>query len=143
MQTNHSTTLSPDQGIIGDHAAVGIEWLSDMADSKKWNLSVEEVADLLGGLPIRTYHDLKRKVRNNQAIQLSRDTLERISLLLGIHKALQIIVPSAREDLAYEWFNKPNQNPIFDNKSIKDYLLERKSIEGLYVVRRYLDAARG
>jgi hypothetical protein len=129
--------------LTGLHAAAGIEWLHEMSDSKKWNLTVEEVADLLGGIPTRSYHDLKRKALANQSINLSRDCLERISLLLGISKALQIVVPSGREDLAYAWFNQPNDHPIFDGRSVKKYLLERKSIEGLYTVRRYLDAARG
>lgn len=125
------------------HAAAGMEWLYEMSKPKKWNLTPEEVADLLGGIPIRTYHDLKRKALAGQSISLSRDCLERISLLLGISKALQIVAPSGREDLAFSWFNQPNDNSIFAGRSIKDYLLERKSIEGLYAARRYLDAARG
>ena len=131
------------QPIGSAHAAAGLSWLAQMAATDKWNLSADEVVDLLGGMPVRTYHDLKRKALAGQPVSLSRDTLERLSLLLGIHKALQIIVPSGRPDLVYAWFNQANENPIFANRSIKEYLLQRKSIEALYVVRRYLDSARG
>lgn len=125
------------------HAAVGLEWLHQMSGPDKWNLSPEEVADLLGGTPLRTYHEWKRKVLAGQDINLSRDCLERISLLLGISKALQIVAPSGRTGIAYAWFNQPNDHAIFAGRSIKQYLLERKSMEALYTVRRYLDAARG
>jgi hypothetical protein len=80
---------------------------------------------------------------NNEPISLTRDCLERISLLLGISKALQILAPIGREDLSFAWFYMPNDNPIFAGLSIKDYMLERKSIEAMYTVRRYLDAQRG
>lgn len=124
-------------------AGAGIEWLHGMSDTKKWDLTAEEIADLLGGISVRSYHDHKRKALAEQPVNLSRDTLDRLSLLLGISKALQLIVPNGRDDLAYEWFKTPNNNPVFENQSIKKFLLERKSIEALYVVRRYLDAARG
>jgi hypothetical protein len=142
MQFNAASNV-PTSQISSAHAIAGIQWLHDMSSSAKWDLSAEEVADLLGGVPLRTYHDLKRKALAGQSISLNRDCLERISLLLGISKALQLIAPSGRSDMAYQWFNTPNDNPIFENKSIKQYLLDRKSIEGLYTVRRYLDAARG
>jgi hypothetical protein len=138
LQDHLSTSASP---LTPAHAAAGIEWLYSMTDPDKWNLSAEEAADLLGGIPIRTYHDLKRKALNNEPINLMRDTLERISLLLGISKALQIIAPEGRKDLAYAWFNQPNA--ALGNESIKTFLMKRKTIEALYGVRRYLDNARG
>lgn len=125
------------------HAAAGLAWLHEMSGGDKWNLSVEEVVDLLGGIPVRTYHELKRKALAGEPITIGRDCLERLSLLLGISKGLQLIAPSGREDIAFKWFNTPNSNPLFEEKSIKEYLLNRKSIEGMYAVRRYLDAARG
>ena len=125
------------------HASAGLAWLSEMSAASKWHLSAEEVCDLLGGMPVRTYHDYKRKALDGQPINLSRDTLERLSLLLGISKGLQIIAPENRQDLACAWFNQANLNPLFAGLSIKEYLLARKTIEALYTVRRYLDAARG
>lgn len=125
------------------HAAAGIEWFIEMSSKNKWDLSPEEAAELLGGIPLRTYHDIKRKVLAGLEVSLTRDCLERISLLLGISKSLHIIAPSGRTDLVYAWFYQPNDHPIFAGRSIKQYLLERKSMEAMYTVRRYLDAARG
>jgi hypothetical protein len=48
------------------HAAAGMEWLYEMSKPKKWNLAPEEITDLLGGIPTRTYHDLKRKALAGQ-----------------------------------------------------------------------------
>lgn len=125
-----------------EHATAGIEWLQDISAREKWDLSIDEITDLLGGISLRTYRYWKRKSSAGQRINLGRDCLERISLLLGISKALQIMAPSGRTDLAYRWFNQPNDHPIFGGMSIKEYLLKRKSIGGLYTVRRYLDAAK-
>ncbi len=124
------------------HAAAAIVWLDDMSTRDKWDLSVEEVVDLLGGISPRTFYDWRNKATSGQ-VNLSRDCLERLSLLLGISKALQIVAPSGHLQLAYSWFNKPNDHPIFGGLSIKEYLIQRKTIEALYTVRRYLDAARG
>jgi hypothetical protein len=126
-----------------DHIAVSINWFMDMSSADKWNLTHDEVCDLLGGIPKRTLYDLRKKAESNLPVSINRDMAERLSLLLGIWKALQIIVPTSRRDLAYKWFNQPNTSLVLMGKSIKEFLIERKSIEGLYTVRRYLDAMRG
>ncbi|PUA27628.1 MAG: hypothetical protein B0W54_13830 [Cellvibrio sp. 79] len=126
-----------------EHARAALQWLHKMSGADYWNLAVEEQAELLGGIPKRTYHEWKRRALAGEAVELSRDTLERLSLLLGIAKALQIIAPAERAELAYRWFTTPNQNPVFQGLSPKDYAIARGSIEALYTVRRYYDAARG
>lgn len=132
-----------------EHIATAIDWLAKMSAEDRWNLKNEECCDLLGGISIRNYLDLRSKAKKILAkeedvpLSITRDMGERLSLLTGIWKALQIIVPSNRLDLAYKWFNQPNTGVVLMGKSIKDYLIERKSIEGLYTVRRYLDSLRG
>lgn len=125
------------------HASAALQWLHKMSGAEFWNLSVEEQAELLGGVPKRTYHEWKRRALAGEPVELSRDTLERLSLLLGIAKALQIIAPTERMELAYSWFTSPNQNPLFQGLSAKDYAITRGTMEALYTVRRYYDAARG
>lgn len=125
------------------HASAALQWLHKMSGAEYWNLGVEEQAELLGGVPKRTYHEWKRRALVGEPVELSRDTLERLSLLLGIAKALQIIAPAERTELAYRWFTSPNQNPLFQGLSPKDYAITRGSMEALYTVRRYYDAARG
>jgi hypothetical protein len=46
--------------------------------------------------------------------QLSRDTLERVSYILGIYKALQILLPD--HDAADAWIRKPNSAPPFGGR---------------------------
>jgi len=59
--------------------------------AETWGLSATESRRLLGDPPRSTYFLWKR----TGEAQLSRDTLERVSYVLGIYKALQIL-PGAR-----------------------------------------------
>jgi len=59
---------------------------------------------------------------------------------LGIHKALNILLPSAHA--ADQWLKKPNDAPLFGGDSALNRMLGG-SITDLADVRRYLDAQRG
>ena len=72
--------------------------------------------------------------------QLGRDTLERVSYILGIYKALQILLPEGAA--ADAWVRKPNTAPLFAGKPALERMLSG-NVADLYVVRRYLDAWRG
>ena len=121
-------------------ASVCIEWLANMAEKDKWNLTDDDVATLLGGVPTHAFVELKKKQSVQQPIELNADMLERISLMLGIWKGLQIIAPVDRKDLAYAWFSQPNLNPLFNGQSIKEFLLQAESTESFYAARNYLMA---
>ena len=71
---------------------------------------------------------------------LPKDTLERISYILGAYKALQILLPD--EQAADEWVRRPNAAPPFGGQSAIDRMLSGQ-VSDLYVVRQYLDAQRG
>jgi hypothetical protein len=141
MQTQ--TSVTPANPYSAAHATEALKWLDAIAATDRWNLTIDEVTEVLGGISKRTYHEWKRKIAAGELIELSRDTMERLSLLLGISKALQIIAPSNRSELAFNWFYTPNVSSVFQGQSPKDYIISRGTIESLYVVRRYLDAARG
>ena len=55
--------------------------------SNAWELGIADRVRLLGDIAESTYH----KWRNGKLGELSRDQLERLSLLLGIYKALRLI----------------------------------------------------
>src|SRR5881397_2921696 len=57
-----------------------------------WALSVDEQMTLLG----LTSHSTFFKWKRAQDVTLPKDTLERISYILGIYKALQILLPDER-----------------------------------------------
>jgi hypothetical protein len=101
-----------------------------------WGLSVDDRRALLGDIARSTYHNWQ----HDRAGVLSRDQLERISLVLGIHKALQLLF--ADEAGGLRWLMCANGDAPFGGRSPLARML-RGSIDDLYAVRRYLDAWRG
>ena len=101
-----------------------------------WDLSVDEQMTLLGVTARSTF--FKRKKDPNTV--LPKDTLERISYILGVYKALQILLPD--EKAADEWVKRPNSAPLFAGQSALDRMLSGR-VADLFVVRQYLDAQRG
>ena len=71
---------------------------------------------------------------------MSRDQLERISLLLGIHKGLKLLFSD--EAAGLRWFKSANRDLPFGGAAPLDRALGG-SIDDLYAVRRYIDAWRG
>lgn len=104
--------------------------------SELWRLSVDEQIRLLGSPSRSTYFKWKKQ----GATSLPRDVLERISYVLGIYKALQVLLPNERA--ADAWIRKPNSAPPFGGRSALDRMLSG-NLADLYVVRQYLDAERG
>jgi uncharacterized protein (DUF2384 family) len=125
------------------HAAVTPEAMSAAAVrafnniAQLWALDIDEQLTLLGDPPRSTYYKWKKQP---DAARLARDTLERISYLLGIYKALQILLPDQKA--ADAWIKKPSTAPLFGGKSALDRMLSG-NVADLYVVRQYLDAMRG
>ena len=101
-----------------------------------WQLSVEEQITLLGSPARSTYY----KWRKDGADGLPRDVLERISYVLGIYKALQVLLPDERA--ADTWVRRPNAAKPFGGRSALERMLSGQ-VADLYEVRRYLDAERG
>lgn len=101
---------------------------------EKWRIAIERAGDLLGGIPRSSVYKLK-----TVAGTLRQDELTRISYLLGIYRALHILLP---EHLADQWISQPNDDPLFGGRMPLDYLV-RAGIPGLQRVRSLLDAACG
>ena len=104
--------------------------------AKTWKLSELEQMRLLGLSSRSTLQAWK----GGRVTKVSRDTLERISYLLGIFKAINILLPDTRR--ADEWMRLPNTAPLFGGRSALDRMITG-NIGDLYVVRQYLDAQRG
>lgn len=104
--------------------------------SEQWRLAVDQRRALLGDISRPTYHNWQ----SGKIGTLSRDQLERISLVLGIHKGLKLLF--ADEASANRWFTSPNRDLPFGGKSPLQRALGG-SIDDLYTVRRYIDAWRG
>ena len=100
----------------------------------KWQLPTERAGELLGGMPRSSVYKLR-----SAAGTLRQDELTRISYLVGIYKALHILLP---DDLADLWITRPNDHPLFHGQPPLDYLV-REGIPGFQQVRSLLDAERG
>lgn len=101
-----------------------------------WKLSVDDQMILLGVTARSTFFKWKK----DPNIGLPIDTLERISYIAGIYKALQILLPN--EKAADEWVKRPNEAKAFAGQSALDRMLSGQ-VADLFVVRQYLDAQRG
>ena len=99
-----------------------------------WGLTMDEARVLLGRPSrARLYNWKAGKVRG-----LPHDTLQRISYLLGIHKALQILYSDPA--LADAWVRRANA--AFGGQSALERMLAG-DVADLAAVRAHLDAARG
>ena len=99
-----------------------------------WHVSDPEARVLLGAPSRSTFYNYKR----GEGGALSADTLERISYVLGIYKALQLLFPNPQQ--ADAWMRKPNQ--AFGGRSALEHTLGGHVVD-LADVRRFLDAVRG
>lgn len=106
------------------------------AITEAWGLDTAERMALLGLRSRSTYHLWKK----GEAGPLGPDTLERLSYVFGIYKALQILLPGP--GAADAWLRKPNAAPLFGGQSALGRMASGK-VADLYEVRRYLDAQRG
>ena len=100
-----------------------------------WDLSSKQQIKLLGLSSRSTFFKWKRDINPD----LPLDTLERISYILGIYKALQMLLPDT--NAVNNWIKHPNSAPIFGGKSVLDKMLSGL-VADLFLVRQYLDSHR-
>lgn len=136
-------------------AVVGFSWTSAVDLSRKenrarlspsaikgliriaahWKLRDDDTRALLGGMSTGSFYPLK----NLATKTLSEDQLTRVSFLIGIYKALNILYS---RKLADAWIALPNTNPMFAGDSPLTYV-KKGGIPALLRVRQLLDARRG
>ncbi len=116
-------------------AAAGLRAFFNIA--RDWQLNTDAQMVLLGTPGRSTFFKWKAAP---ESADLKRDTLERLSYILGIYKALQILLPDTAATDA--WVKKPNTAPLFGGQSALDRMLGG-NVADLMVVRQYLDVQRG
>ena len=102
----------------------------------RWGIRDEDARQLLGGVTNGPYYEMKK---HPDGRLLDADRLFRISYLVGIFKALNIL---HGQPLADEWVRLPNTNRIFGGASPLAYMV-KGGVPALQTVRRLLDARRG
>jgi hypothetical protein len=100
-----------------------------------WELRDADARQLLGGMSNGAYYELKK----TDSRTLDQDRLTRISLLIGIFKALNILY---RKKLADRWVQLPNANPMFGGETALAYMI-KGGMPAMMRVRQLLDARRG
>ena len=110
----------------------GIRTFEQIAD--RWRLTRGEREAVLG-LPRSTYARLRGKPAG---ANLDRSTLERLSLIFGIYKALHVLFSD--DERADTWIDRPSA--AFGDQPAR-VRITSGLISDLVSVRHYLDVARG
>lgn len=124
-------TLEPTQRTPSENSQNALGLFFALAE--KWSLSADQQMRLLGSPARSTFFKWKK-----EGGLISGDTFERISHLLSIYKALQILFPDP--DRADAWLRRPNK--YFEDHSALDVMLGG-TLSDIYRVRAYVDAQRG
>lgn len=122
------------QRIAATPAKVAIALRGFFRIAEAWQLSTEESRILLGQPARATFFQWKA----GRVARVPYDVICRISWVLGIWKALQILFPDAER--ADAWLRRPNQ-ALGDHSALQRMLAG--DVTDLAAVRNLLDAARG
>ena len=114
-----------------DHDAVKRAFFRIM---QAWGVRDADAQALLGRPSRTTFYAWKK----GKGGKLSHDTLERVSYVLGIYKALQLLFSNPSQ--ADAWMKKPNE--AFGGRSALEHALGGRVVD-LAHVRQYLDFVRG
>jgi hypothetical protein len=102
---------------------------------ERWEVRDEDARGLLGGVSNGLYYAWKKDPERT----LDSDRLARISYLIGIFKALNILYSKR---LADAWVQLPNSNRLFAGQKPLDFMI-KGGLSAMQTVRRLLDARRG
>lgn len=111
-----------------------------LAIADLWGLTEEERRLILGFPSRSTYHHWAKLAREHRDITLDVDALMRLSAVFGIHQALGILHASEPEAVA--WLKGRHDSVVFGGRPPLAFITSG-SQDGLLLVRRFLDAARG
>ncbi len=120
---------------VARHSGPGLRAFFRIAEA--WRLTTVEQQNLLGGVARQTIYIWKARP---QEARLTSDQLDRISYVLGIHKALNILF--TRPEQADTWLRRDNDAPPFGGRPAAALMFSGR-MEDLIRVHHYLSGARG
>lgn len=100
----------------------------------RWKVRDEDARALLGGVTNGPFYEMKRQPGR----VLDVDRLTRVSYLIGIFKALNILHGEA---LADQWVHLANRHPLFAGQTPLSFMMQG-GLPAMQTVRRLLDARR-
>ena len=134
--TRHEAPPLVDLSDRAERARLGADAMrAFFAIMARWEIRDEDARRLLGGISNGAYYALKKRPDRT----LDEDRIRRISYLVGIFKALNVL---HGEELADRWMKLPNRNRIFAGLTPHEYLM-RGGLPAFATVRKLLDARRG
>lgn len=104
--------------------------------AEEWCLTEAEQLILIGSTSTSELSDW----RQGKIGSATNGTLERISYLLGIYKAIHTLLPNPAQ--ANAWIRAANTASLFDGGSALDLMLNGKASD-LHAVRAFLDGQLG
>lgn len=100
----------------------------------RWQVRDEDARHLLGGVSNGPFYDMKK----NPNRLLDTDRLLRISYLIGIYRALNVIHV---QQLADAWVRLPNASRLFGGQTPIAFMV-KGGLPAMQIVRRLLDSRR-
>lgn len=124
---------APPALVVPDDVSAAVATALNILD--QWQVDREAQCAMLG-ISERSWYDWRRQAPR----RIGRDSLERVSYILGIWKALRELLP---DQGAYrQWPHLPNRAPLFGGQPpIKR--MAAGLVGDLYAVREWLDGWRG
>lgn len=113
---------------------ISLQWLFKQANPDRWDLAYIDLVSLLG-IDEELIKKLKEGIELGEKISLTNDTSIRLSMLLGIHKAIHELSPHGDE---YSFFIRPNNGDFLKGMSIKEFLIKETSTDAMSKVIMWL-----
>ena len=138
-ETSYTAAVLPDLSRLEERrrlSAAGLKAFFHIVEH--WKVRDEDARELLGGISNGSYYQLKKNPRT-PGKSLDQDKLTRISYLIGIFKALNILYS---QRLADQWMQLPNSHPIFAGRTPLAFI-RSGGWQAMDTLRRLLDARRG
>lgn len=127
--------MKPERGISREERGAIAKMVMTLFDH--WNLNAEEQ---LGMLALSTSNrNLLSRYRTGDPLALNQELLERVGIILGIHKDLRLLFPNDKER-ACAWIK--TKNKAFGGMPPVEAVTEH-GFQGLLMVKSYLDWTRG
>lgn len=124
--------------ITTSHASASLLWFSSISRKEKWSLSEREQCQILGGWDIDIYQQKLLLCLNGDLIELDKEIIVRLSLLLKFHKLLETLSPENFDSSLL--FNTLNSGDFLNGSSIREYLLKDSSLDRYFELKNYLEA---
>jgi len=118
---------------IDDRRLVRPALLAFVGIAKAWSLTEAEQSAILG----QPMNAVLAALNEDGVSELRPDTLERVSYVLGIYRALHTIFPNQQQ--ADRWVSRPNTAVLFEGAPALALLCSGRAAD-LAAVRQYLEA---